>query len=226
MDDNGHGTHIAGTISALNNDIGVIGSTPDSELYAIKVLDQYGNGNYSDIIAEIEWALANNMDILNMSFGGVNSSRTLKTAVDNAYKSGILLVASAGNYGYDKKGTITYPAKYDSVIAVGAVDEQNNWAGFSSVGRELELVAPGVNIISTVPGGYAAFNGTSMASPHVVGVASLVWSEQPDLNNIELRNILNQSSEYLGDPFLYGKGMVNALSAVTYKENTINKKSR
>ncbi|MFT9488200.1 MAG: S8 family peptidase [Tepidibacillus sp.] len=214
MDDNGHGTHLAGTIAALDNSLGIIGVAPQASLYAIKVLDQYGSGSYSDVVAGIEWAITNHMDIVNMSLGGSNSSRTLQTAVDNACNAGILLVAAAGNNGYDKKGTITYPAKYDSVIAVGAVDQQNNRASFSSVGRELELMAPGVSIQSTMPGGYSTYNGTSMAAPHVTGVAALVLETYPELDNVQIRNTLNESVAVLGDSFSYGNGLVNAWEAV------------
>ena len=153
------------------------------------------------------------MNIINMSLGGTAKSRTLEQAVDKAYEFGILLVAAAGNNGYDKKGTITYPASYDSVIAVGAVDQQNNRASFSSVGRQLELMAPGVGILSTVPNnGYASYNGTSMASPHVTGAVALVWEAKPSLTNIQLRNLLNDSATYLGDSFEYGNGLVNSKS--------------
>ena len=207
LDDNGHGTHVAGTVAALDNEIGVIGVAPQAELYAIKVLDQNGSGSYSDIIAGIEWAIDNNMNIINMSLGGTAKSRTLEKAVNKAYESGILLVAAAGNNGYAKKGTITYPAAYDSVIAVGAVDQNNNRASFSSVGRQLELMAPGVSILSTVPdNGYESYNGTSMASPHVAGVAALVWEAKPNLTNFQLRNLLNETSTYIGDSFEYGNG--------------------
>lgn len=219
MDDNGHGTHVAGTVAALNNTLGVIGVAPQASVYAIKVLDRYGNGSYSSVAAGIEWAITNNMDIVNMSLGGSSGSRTLKTAVDNAYDAGILLVAAAGNNGYDRKGTITYPAKYDSVIAVGAVDQQNNRAVFSSVGRELELMAPGTNIQSTIPGGYSSYNGTSMAAPHVSGVAALVRQAKPALDNVQIRNILDETAALLGDSFLYGNGLVNAFDAVNYTNN-------
>lgn len=218
MDDNGHGTHVAGTVAALTNDVGVLGMAPQSDLYAIKVVDQFGGGSYSDVIAGIEWAISNNMDIVNMSLGGTSGSKTLKTAVDNAYERGILLVAAAGNNGYDKKGTITYPAKYDSVVAVGAIDSNDNRANFSSVGRDLELMAPGVGIISTVLGGYGSYDGTSMASPHVAGAAALVWEAKSGLNNIELRNVLNESALTLGDSFSYGNGLIDVLKALNYEK--------
>jgi subtilisin len=220
MDDNGHGTHVAGTIAALNNTIGVLGTAPEASLYAVKVLNQNGGGTYSDVVAGIEWAITNSMNIINMSLGGSNDSRTLQTAVDNAYNTGILVVASGGNNGYDRKGTISYPAKYSSVIAVGAVDQQNKRAFFSSVGRELELMAPGLDVQSTVPGGYASNNGTSMSAPHVSGVAALVWEKKPELTNVQIRNSLNQTAVTLGDSFSYGNGLVNSLSAINYSETT------
>lgn len=213
-DDNGHGTHVAGTIAGMNNTLGVLGVSPQANLYAIKVLDRSGNGNYSDVIEGIEWAIANDLNIINMSLGGTADSRTLKTAVDKAYQAGILVVASAGNNGYSKKGSITYPAAYDSVIAVGAVDHQNKRASFSSVGSQLELMAPGVNIESTIPGGYATDSGTSMAAPHVSAVAALVWQAKPGLTNIQVRNLLSTTAQPLGDKFSYGKGLVDALKAI------------
>lgn len=216
MDDNGHGTHVAGTVSSADNIVGVLGVAPQVNLYAIKVLDQYGNGNYSDIIAGIEWAIANDMDIINMSFGGSTSSRTLQKVVDKAYNGGILLISSAGNNGYDKKGSITYPAAYEAVIAVGAVDQQNKRVNFSSTGRQLELVAPGVGILSTVPGGYGYESGTSMASAHVAGVAALVWQDKPTLSNVQVRNQLINTAFSLGDPFSFGNGLVDAIKAINY----------
>ncbi len=215
IDDNGHGTHVAGTIAALNNEMGVIGIAPNAELYAIKVLDQNGSGSYSDVVAGIEWAIDYNINILNMSLGGTAQSKTLEKAVNKAYDSGILLVAAAGNNGYSKKGTIGYPAAYSSVIAVGAVYQNNTRASFSSVGRQLELMAPGVDILSTVPNnGYESYNGTSMASPHVAGVAALIWEAKPNLSNVQLRNLLNETATYLGDSFEYGNGLVDGLESI------------
>lgn len=219
MDDNGHGTHVAGTVASINNGLGVIGTAPQAELYAIKVLDKNGSGSYSDVVAGIEWAIDNNLNIINMSLGGTFKSKTLEKVVDKAYDSGILLVAAAGNYGYARQGTITYPAAHNSVIAVGAVDQQNNRAYFSSVGRQLELMAPGVDILSTIPNNkYDSYNGTSMASPHTAGVAALVWEAKPELTNVQLRNSLNKTATYLGDSFDYGNGLVNALEAIKYQE--------
>lgn len=216
FDDYGHGTHVAGIIAASNNSLGVLGVSPGVSLYGVKVLDSNGNGNYSDVIEGIEWSITNQMKIINLSFSGVNASQTLQMAVDKAYNSGILLVASAGNQGYDRKGNITYPAAYDSVLSVGAVNELNARAEFSSVGRSLDLMAPGVNIESTVPFGYGFDSGTSMAAPHVTGIAALLWQTKPELTNIQVRDSLLNSAINLGDPFYYGKGLVDGIRAINY----------
>ena len=170
-------------------------------------------GSYSDVISGIEWAIYNGMNILNLSLGGTSDSRSLKVAVDKAYSEGILLIAAAGNDGYGAKGTITYPAAYSAVIAVGAIDQNNERATFSSVGRQLELMAPGVGIESSTIGGYETRIGTSMAAPHVAGVASIIWQANPGLGNVQLREVLNETAIFLGDSFYYGNGLVDALKA-------------
>jgi subtilisin len=201
---------VKGTVTILNNSVGVIGVAPEVDLFAIKVLDQYGNGSYSDVIAGIEWAVTNNLNIVNMSFGGNSGSHTLQKTVDNAFNSGVLLVASAGNN-----------AKYDSVIAVGAVDLQNERGSFSSVGRELELMALGVTIKSTIPGGYSTYKGTSMAAPHVAGAAALLWGDKTEFNNEQVRNALNETANNLGDSFYFGNGLVDAKAAISYSPETV-----
>lgn len=215
-DGNSHGTHVAGTVAGLNNSLGVLGVAPAAELYAVKVLDSSGSGTYSGIAQGIEWAVDNNMDVINMSLGGSSGSTALQQAVDNAYNSGIVVVAAAGNSGSKgKRNTIGYPAKYASVIAVGAVDSSNNRASFSSVGDELEVMAPGVSVLSTVPGnGYDSYNGTSMASPHVAGAAALILANNPTLTNIQVRELLKSTATPLGDAFYYGSGVINVFKAI------------
>ncbi|MDQ0253475.1 subtilisin [Evansella vedderi] len=218
-DGSGHGTHVAGTVAALNNNLGVLGVAYDAELYAVKVLNNSGSGSYAGIAEGIEWSIENGMDIINMSLGGSHSSSILKEFCDLAYDSGILLVAAAGNSGNrgGNNDSVGYPAKYDSVIAVAAVDENNNRASFSSTGPAVELSAPGVRVLSTVPGNdYASYNGTSMASPHVAGVAALIWAEKPELSNVELRELLRATAINLGGSNQYGYGLVQALDAIEY----------
>jgi subtilisin len=214
-DGNGHGTHVAGTIAALNNNVGVLGVSYDVDLYAVKVLSAGGSGTLSGIAQGIEWAIDNDMDVINMSLGGSTGSTTLKQASDNAYNSGIVVVAAAGNSGsfLGLINTIGYPARYDSVIAVGAVDANNNRASFSSVGSQLEVMAPGVSINSALPGNqYGELNGTSMASPHVAGAAALLLAQNPNLTNVQVRERLRATN--LGSAFNYGHGVINLEAAL------------
>jgi subtilisin len=185
-DDNGHGTHCAGIVAAEDDGEGIIGVAPNAELYAIKVLNAQGSGYYSDIVAGIQWAVNNGAQIISMSLGGNTGSTSLQAACDNAQSAGVLVVAAAGNDYYKFRvreyDTVDYPARYASVIAVGATDSNNIRAYFSSTGPAVELAAPGLNIYSTVPGGYATYSGTSMATPHVAGVAALVFNTPVDPN--------------------------------------------
>lgn len=217
VDDNGHGTHVAGTIAGLNNTVGVIGAAPNASLYAVKVLNSSGSGTYSGIIDGINWCVNNNMDIINMSLGGSTGSTALEDACNAAYNSGILVVAAAGNEGNKagKTDSIGYPAKYASVMAVGSIDQNNVRSSFSSTGTALEIMAPGGSIYSTYyNGGYATMSGTSMASPHVAGVAALVWSTKTSLTNVQLRQLLNDTANDMwNDPFRYGNGLVDAYAA-------------
>ncbi len=216
QDGNGHGTHVAGTVAALNNTTGVLGVAYNADLYAVKVLSASGSGTLSGIAQGIEWSIANGMNVINMSLGGSSGSSALQQACDNAYARGIVVIAAAGNSGSKgKQNTIGYPARYSSVIAVGAVDSNNNRASFSSVGNELEVMAPGVSVLSTTPGNnYAAFNGTSMASPHVAGAAALIKAKYPSMTNVQIRERLKNTATNLGDPFFYGKGVINVESAL------------
>jgi len=214
-DKNGHGTHVAGIVAALNNDIGVVGVAPSVSLYAVKVLGNGGQGSYSDVIAGLQWAVDNGMQITNNSCGSVgNPGLTVKQAFDNAYAAGVLQVAAAGNeYG----GDVIYPAKYGSVIAVSATNMDDSLAGFSSVGTEVELAAPGSQIYSTYKNGsYAEWGGTSMASPHAAGAAVLVCAANPEWTNDEVRAQLAATADDLGAQgrdALFGYGLVDAEEA-------------
>lgn len=220
MDDNGHGTHVSGTIAAIDNDIGVIGAAPEVYLYGVKVLDSTGSGYVSDVISGIQWSVDNAMRIANMSLGSRVSSKSLKNASDTAYNRGLLLIASAGNSG-NASGTgnnVNYPARYDSVVAVAATDMNNVRAWWSSTGPTIELSAPGVNIQSTLPGNrYGIASGTSMAAPHVTGTAALIMAYNPTFTNVQTRVRMQTTATDLGTTGkdnLYGYGLVNAYRAV------------
>lgn len=214
-DDNGHGTHVAGIIAAGHNPNGLRGVAPDVELYAIKVLDKEGNGYHSTIIKGIEWAIEENIDIINLSVGGTESSELLKAALDKANNDhGIIIVAAAGNNGNHntEDSTVEFPASYETVIAVGATDTNDNRGRFSAYGNDLELAAPGVRIKSTyLNNSYETRDGTSMAAPHVTGMLALLKQAQPSLSNEQLRIQIRDYTKDLGaegkDP-QYGFGRI------------------
>ncbi|MED4284795.1 S8 family serine peptidase [Priestia megaterium] len=210
IDDNGHGTHVAGIVGAKNNSFGVVGIAPDSDLYVLKALDSTGTGYNSDIIKAIDWSIENHMNIINMSLGGSDESYAFQQAIDKAYNSGILVIAAAGNDG----APVEYPAKYNHAIAVSATDSSNNLAYFSNRGPEIEVAAPGVNVISTYKGNtYASMDGTSMATPYVAGVLALYKQEYPNATPDDIRNMVHQNAIDLGAPgrdSSYGYGLIQA----------------
>ena len=217
-DVNGHGTHVAGSAAALDNEVGVVGVAPDVLLYAVKVLDEEARGAVSTTVAGIEWAVEQNIPIINMSLGNRNYSELMHAACDAAYAAGHLVVSSAGNEGNPGGGgdNVTYPAKFESVIAVANSTEDDNRSRMSSTGPAVELIAPGSFINSTLPGNdYGLKGGTSMASPHVAGAAALAWAVNPDLTNVQIREILQDTAEDLGLPSNHqGYGLVRADLAV------------
>ncbi len=174
QDDNGHGTHVSGTIAATRNGRGVVGVAPKARLYAVKVLDADGSGSLSDVIKGIIWAANNGMNVANMSLGSPMPSETMQRALRYAKARGVIVVAAAGNTG----GSVGYPGAYPEVICVAASDANDNIAAFSSRGDEVKFIAPGVDIVSSQMGGdYVSFSGTSMATPHVTGLAALAFSQ-------------------------------------------------
>ncbi|MCP4990947.1 MAG: S8 family serine peptidase [Colwellia sp.] len=220
-DGNGHGTHVAGTIAAIgNNNQGVVGVNPSGKLglHIVKVFNDSGSWAYgSDLIQAISQCKAAGATVISMSLGGDSSSSAEQSAFDSAYASGILNIAAAGN---DGDSSMSYPASYSSVMSVAAVDSSGNVANFSQYNSQVEIAAPGVRVNSTYNnGGYKSLSGTSMATPHVAGVAALVWGNNPECTAKEIRNGLNASAQDKGSSgrdSYYGYGIVKAKDADNY----------
>jgi hypothetical protein len=217
-DDNGHGTHVAGTIIArTNNATGIAGIAPGSSLMPIKVLDADGQGFVSDVIDGVDWARTHGADIINLSLGGTLEPAQvalIQPTFTAARSAGILVVAAAGNSGLQ---IMEYPAGLRGVVSVAAVDQTDLQADFSTFNRGVDIAAPGVDILSTTGGDYEEDSGTSMASPHVAGVAALIWAARPTLTVTELEAVLRASAVDLGDPGrddVYGSGRVDAEAAL------------
>lgn len=207
LDDHGHGTHVAGTIGAIRDAKGVVGVAPKVSIYGVKVLNKNGGGTYSDIIAGIEWATNNKMNVINMSLGASQGTDSLKKAIEIAYKSGVTIVCAAGN----NSGAVGYPAKYDESFAISASDSSDRFAYFSSRGPEIDFIAPGVSVYSTYKGGgYRTMSGTSMACPHVAGLAALVVGmgvTKPE----QVKDVLTKAAVSLNlPPEKQGAGLVDA----------------
>ncbi len=223
FDDHGHGTHVAGIIAARDNGFGVIGVAPEATVYAVKVLGSGGSGSWSTVANGIVWATQNHMDVINMSLGGTSFSQAVADAVQKASAAGVLVVSAAGNAGCCD--TVLYPAKLPESMAIAAVDKADRWASFSSTGPELDVAAPGVSILSTVPtgtcrlcdpSGYKELSGTSMATPHVSGTGALLMSR--GFTNLDAWAAINGTAKDLGDPgfdTLFGYGRVDAKAAVS-----------
>jgi thermitase len=216
QDDHGHGTHVAGIAAAeTNNHKGVAGVSWGARIMPVKVLDENGSGPYSDVAQGILFACDHGAAIINMSLGGNEPSSTLQDAVEQAHADGCLMVAAAGNTGgYG----LLYPARYPETMAVAATDEDDHRAGFSSYGAEVDVAAPGVSIFSTYwDDSYTYISGTSMSTPHVAGLAALIWSVDPELTNSEVESVIETAATDLGspgwDPY-YGFGRIDARRAV------------
>jgi subtilisin family serine protease len=209
-DESGHGTGVSGVIAAVDNDIGIIGVAPKAKIYALKLICSYPE----EMAKAIDWATLRGIQVIVLATTWDDDWPVLKRACDNAFSQGSLVIAAAGN----NNGGIRYPAKYGSVVAVGAVeavDEKNvERASWSNFGSELDLMAPGVLISTTWKDrGWDVKNGTSFAAPHVAAVAALIWTAYPSLANYEVREKLFTTALDLGTSGwddLTGYGLVNA----------------
>ena len=236
-DEYGHGTHVAGTIAqASNNGVGVAGVAPGANILPVRVLDAAGYGYASRPAQGIIWAADNGAHVINMSLGSAGHSQTREAACDYAYDAGVVVVASSGNDSYTD--FVCYPAANDSVIAVGATDFNREVSYYSNQGAELELAAPGGDatvdnngdgladgvlqeaflVPYDIPWGYVPLQGTSMAAPHVSGVAALLYASGGGSSS-EIREALTASAVDLGvtgRDTVYGYGLVDATAALAY----------
>jgi subtilisin family serine protease len=221
-DDNGHGTHISGTLVAVNNEIGIVGVAPKAKVIPVKVLDGQGNGNLLTVAAGIRWCIDQKVDFISLSLGAPVPVQQVRKAIQAAAEAGIVAFCAAGNAGNTKE--IYYPGAYPEAISIGAIDPAMRRADFSNTGNRLDFMAPGVDVLSTVPDDwYAKLSGTSMAQPFACGVAALVLSyvrKHPEcgitLKNAEdYRNLFKkyttpvQNGNYADPHFYQGFGIID-----------------
>ncbi|MGZ3743969.1 MAG: S8 family serine peptidase [Pseudobdellovibrionaceae bacterium] len=220
-DDHGHGSHCSGTIGAKGNDgNGIVGVNWNTRIMAVKFLDKDGSGTLENAIKGIDYATKMGAKIMSNSWGGGGESQTLKEAIERANGAGALFVAAAGNESNNNDASPSYPASYQvpNVLSVAAVNNKGQLATFSNYGKNsVHVGAPGVNILSTTTAGYESWSGTSMATPHVSGIAGLISSHERNLTNLEIKNrIITTARPIVG---LRGKvlsgGLANAYTALT-----------
>ncbi len=220
QDDNGHGTHVAGiALAAIDNGVGIAGIAGAAAILPVKVLNSANNGYWSDIISGITWAVDHGADVINLSISGPVDHPDLLPALQYAAAHDVLVVAAMGNSG---SSTPVYPAYYNETFAVGATTAADERWSLSNYGSHMDVVAPGATVYSTLwtpsnPNTYGNKNGTSMAVPHVSGLAALVRAARPDLDLWNVRAIIEQSATDKGDPGFdieYAWGRVDAGAAL------------
>ncbi|MBN2431600.1 MAG: S8 family serine peptidase [Acidobacteria bacterium] len=230
-DDEGHGSHVAGTIAqSTNNGVGVAGVAYNAAIMPIKVLNSRGSGTFDDIAEGVYYAADHGADVINMSLGGASTLTVLEDAVNYAWNNGVVVVCAAGN---ESTSSPSYPAAYTNSISVSATAGNDSLASYSNYGSTIDLCAPGgdsgdyngdgyddmilQNTFTRTGEGYYFFAGTSMASPHVAGVAALVKAANTGLTNTQIRDILETTTEDLGAngwDIYFGHGMVDAVAAI------------
>jgi len=217
MDDNGHGTHVSGIIAANANDnIGIAGidGTLDVKIIPVKVLDSNGEGEVNDIVKGIKYAADNGADIINLSFGANEKSKSIAEAISYAKSKGTFVVAAAGN---DNEDSDNISPAGDGAFTVAAMSYNYKKASFSDYGNCIKVSAPGVEILSTVPGGYEAWDGTSMAAPVATGIAAMVKAEDPNLSPSQIEDVLDSTAKDImskGKDKQSGYGLIDAYNAI------------
>ena len=211
-DGSGHGTHVAGIAGALTeNSLGIAGIAPSASIIPVRALDNSGNGTLSNIANAITYSTNAGAKVINLSLGSSQGSITLENAINYAWNQGVVIVAAAGN---EASNTLTYPAAYQNVIAVASTDINDQKSDFSNYGTWVEVSAPGSTILSTYTGSYYAYlSGTSMACPHVAGLAALLAAQGK--NNVQIKNtILSTCDPVPGTGLYWTYGRINANRAV------------
>lgn len=217
MDDNGHGTHVSGIIAAeANNKMGISGIVGklDAKIIPVKVLDENGEGKENDVAQGIVYAVDNGADVINLSFGIKSKSNLIAEAINYAKSKGVFVVAASGN---DNENSDNYSPAGDGAFTVAAMNYNYRKASFSDYGNSIKVAAPGVKILSTVPGGYEAWDGTSMAAPVVSGIAAMVKAENPQLSSSQIEDVLDSTAKdimYKGKDQQSGYGLIDAYSAI------------
>lgn len=195
IDGNGHGTHVAGTIAAINNGKGVVGVAPKAKIMPIKALDDSGMGSNNNVGSAIMWAIENGADIITMSLGSDHPSLDIERALILAEERNVIVFCAAGNSGI--KHDINFPARYDETISIGAINKKLDICEFSCSGDSLDFLAPGQDIISSTPGNtYSLMTGTSMATPFAVGCAALWLSYERAKRGKEFKFTKNEYIEH------------------------------
>jgi thermitase len=220
-DDNGHGSHCSGTIGGQGDDAqGIVGVNWNTSIMAVKFLDADGSGTLANAVKAVDYARKMGAKIMSNSWGGGGANETLKKAIEDARDAGILFVAAAGNDSSNNDTTPSYPSSYDvaNIISVAAVDNRGELADFSNFGNKtVHIAAPGVNIISTTLKGLESYSGTSMATPHVSGVAALLLANNPNLTAQELKDKILKGARPMKslDGKVFSGGMLDAYLALT-----------
>lgn len=197
QDENGHGTHVAGVIAAACGAWSVGNRAHPIVLYPVKIFDQTGYGKIGDIVKALYWCVDQRMDIVNLSFGtDLKTSQALQRAIQEVDQAGLVLVGAAGNDG--RQGAVDFPGRYPEVLAVSASTRSDRLAPFSSVGSEVDLIAPGASVVSLAPdGGLVRMSGTSMAAPHVTAAIALLLGLEPFLTPNAVRAKVKATTEWL-----------------------------
>ncbi|MFM9278234.1 S8 family peptidase [Paenibacillus jiagnxiensis] len=208
VDDNGHGTLTTGIIAAQHNQVGIMGVAPGVQLYPVKVLDEFGEGEILNVIQGIDWCIENKIDVINISFSIMKNDKKLENAIQKAINSGIIIVASGSN---SHGGEVGYPAAYEDVVSVTSVNNRLS-VGKSSPKGKIDFSSPGVDVVSTALNGeYEVTTGTSFSAPYVTGIICLLLQENTDLDRKKIKIVLKEYAIDLG-PFgkdsIYGEGIV------------------